>query len=157
MQLTLISSMKLPQIPLWQVLFGLVALLPAAVTVAIADTNKPISWFQESKESNSGAFEVTLDSNSSVASLNDFQNWLLTVRNNKSGEIVSRARINVSGGMPMHGHGLPTQPQATEYLGKGQYKLEGVKFNMHGQWELAFEITAAAMTDVVVFEVVVDY
>lgn len=115
------------------------------------------SWFKEVKESGSGNFKVTLDSNAAKFSLNEFQSWLVTVVDSSTGEAVSPARISVGGGMPMHGHGLPTQPQVTGYLGEGQYKVEGVKFNMHGQWILEFQITTADVVDSVVFEVVLDY
>lgn len=132
----------------------LVALpLPSSVS---ADTAAD-SWFSEVTESVNGAFTVRLDSNSPVASLNAFQNWLLTVTDSQTGEAVSPARISVAGGMPMHGHGLPTQPQVTEYLGEGRYRVEGVKFNMHGQWMLEFQITTAQTVDTAVFEVIVDY
>ena len=38
--------------------------------------------------------------------------------------------------MPQHGHGLPTEPAVTAELGDGRYRIEGVKFNMGGWWEL---------------------
>lgn len=127
------------------------------VSAAQANDSPLKSWYQETKESNAGAFTVTLDSNSSNIGLNEFQEWVLTVTRKDSGEFVSPARISVGGGMPMHGHGLPTQPQITGYTGDGQYKLEGLKFNMRGQWVLEFEIVTAEITDRVIFELVLDY
>ncbi len=115
------------------------------------------SWFKNVKESSNGIFKVTLDSNSANSSLNEFQTWLVTVVDSGTGEAVSPARISVGGGMPMHGHGLPTQPEVSGYLGEGQYQVEGVKFNMHGQWILEFQITTADAVDSVVFEVILDY
>jgi hypothetical protein len=56
--------------------------------------------------------------------------------------------------MPQHGHGLPTSPQATEYLGDGRYLIEGVRFNMGGWWELKFSISAGQGDDSAVFNVV---
>ncbi len=68
-----------------------------------------------------------------------------------SGAAVEGARIEVDGGMPRHGHGLPTRPRVTRELGNGFYQVDGVRFNMGGWWELKFRIAAAAGTDTVTF------
>jgi hypothetical protein len=67
-----------------------------------------------------------------------------------SGKGVEGLRIGVDGGMPQHGHGLPTKPKVTQDLGSGRYEVQGLKFNMGGWWELKF-IIAGAQTDSVVF------
>jgi hypothetical protein len=64
---------------------------------------------------------------------------------------VDGARIAVDGGMPQHGHGLPTQPRVTAELGEGAYQIDGVRFNMGGWWELKFAIASGAGTDTVTF------
>jgi hypothetical protein len=64
---------------------------------------------------------------------------------------VKDATIVVDGGMPEHGHGLPTEPRVTRSLGPGVYQVEGLKFNMGGWWELKFRISSAAGTDSVTF------
>jgi hypothetical protein len=64
---------------------------------------------------------------------------------------VEDAVIEMDGEMPEHGHGLPTKPQVTEYLGDGDYRVEGVKFQMTGWWEVKFEIAANGQTDEVTF------
>ena len=63
------------------------------------------------------------------------------------------ATIMIDGGMPQHGHGLPTAPRVTRSLGGGRYQVEGLKFNMGGWWELRFRITSEAGTDSVTFNV----
>lgn len=67
------------------------------------------------------------------------------------GAPVDGARITIDGGMPQHGHGLPTAPRVTRGLGGGAYQVEGLKFNMGGWWELRFRIAAPAGTDSVTF------
>ena len=67
------------------------------------------------------------------------------------GEAVSGATIVVDGGMPEHGHGLPTRPRVTSPLGGGWYEINGLRFNMGGWWELKLTITTAAGTDTVTF------
>jgi hypothetical protein len=68
-----------------------------------------------------------------------------------AGNPVDGAQIEVDGGMPQHGHGLPTQPRVTKNLGDGRYQIDGVRFNMGGWWELRLAVTAAAGTDRVIF------
>lgn len=68
-----------------------------------------------------------------------------------AGTPVDGARITIDGGMPQHGHGLPTSPRVTRDLGGGAYQVEGLKFNMGGWWELKFRIASAAGTDSVTF------
>jgi hypothetical protein len=64
---------------------------------------------------------------------------------------VENAVMAVDGGMPEHGHGLPTQPRVTHALGGGRYEIEGLRFNMGGWWELKLAINSAAGTDRVTF------
>lgn len=55
-----------------------------------------------------------------------------------NGEPIDGAAITVDGGMPQHGHGLPTKPRVTRSLGDGRYEIGGLKFNMGGWWVLTF-------------------
>jgi hypothetical protein len=67
------------------------------------------------------------------------------------GRPVDGAAIRIDGGMPQHGHGLPTRPRVTRALGNGLYEIEGVRFNMGGWWEFRLVIDAASRSDVVTF------
>lgn len=69
----------------------------------------------------------------------------------KSGQPVTGATITIDGGMPQHGHGLPTRPRVTRDLGNGTYEISGLRFNMGGWWELRLTITTPAGTDTVTF------
>jgi hypothetical protein len=68
-----------------------------------------------------------------------------------TGRPVENATISVDGGMPEHGHGLPTQPQTPRSLGGGMYDIEGLRFSMGGWWELRLSIEAAQGADRVTF------
>jgi hypothetical protein len=68
-----------------------------------------------------------------------------------NGQIVDGAAITIDGGMPQHGHGLPTKPRVTKALGNGEYVIEGVRFNMGGWWEFELDIAGNAGTDTVTF------
>jgi hypothetical protein len=52
--------------------------------------------------------------------------------------------------MPAHGHGLPTRPRARP-VGGGRYLIEGVKFQMPGEWYLELRITHRGVRDRVRF------
>jgi hypothetical protein len=68
-----------------------------------------------------------------------------------AGAPVQHARIAIGGGMPRHGHGLPTQPRVTRDLADGVYEIDGVRFNMGGWWEFTLSVTTDSGTDVVTF------
>jgi YtkA-like protein len=78
------------------------------------------------------------------------QHWTLHL-DTIDGQPVDAATITMEGGMPQHGHGLPTSPRVTRALGNGDHLIEGVKFNMGGWWVVRFAITSSAGTDTVTF------
>lgn len=61
------------------------------------------------------------------------------------------ASVEVDGGMPEHGHGLPTTPRVARGADGATYRVDGLRFNMGGWWELKFRITSEAGTDSVTF------
>lgn len=85
--------------------------------------------------------------------VNQIHSWRVTVKT-PSGEPVPQAAIRVSGGMPEHGHGFPTQPRVTAQAQPGQYLLEGMKFNMTGWWEIKLDVASAHGQDGVTFNTV---
>ena len=67
------------------------------------------------------------------------------------GRAIEEAQISIDGGMPQHGHGLPTRPRVTRNLGDGIYEIEGVRFNMGGWWEFKLAIAGSRGVDTVTF------
>ena len=67
------------------------------------------------------------------------------------GQPIENAAITIDGGMPQHGHGLPTRPRVTRNLGGGTYLIEGVRFNMGGWWEFKVSITGSTGADTITF------
>ena len=78
------------------------------------------------------------------------QRWTLHLET-AAGAPVDSATLAVDGGMPQHGHGLPTKPRVTRALGNGDHLVEGMKFNMGGWWVVKFRVNAAQGADSVVF------
>ena len=103
--------------------------------------------------SESGQYVVSYQPSASPVPINELHSWTIRIAT-PDGEPVEDASITIDGDMPQHGHGLPTQPQATSYLGDGRYLIEGVKFQMTGWWFMEFDITAAGSHDVVRFDFV---
>lgn len=68
-----------------------------------------------------------------------------------NGQAVDGAKITIDGGMPQHGHGLPTRPRVTRALGNGVYEIDGVRFNMGGWWEFQLSVDSPAGSDRVTF------
>jgi len=67
------------------------------------------------------------------------------------GAPVDSATIAVDGGMPQHGHGLPTKPRVTRHTGNGEHVVDGMKFNMGGWWIVKFRVAGALGPDSVTF------
>lgn len=99
----------------------------------------------------SGIFRVTYAAAGGQVPINQMHQWTLHVET-ADGTPVENALIQVNGDMPQHGHGLPTRPQVTEYLGNGDYLVEGLRFQMPGWWVMDFTIEANGRTDTVRFE-----
>ena len=103
--------------------------------------------------SQNGLFSVALEPEGDPVKPDKVHSWLLTLKT-AAGTPVEYAAIDISGGMPGHRRGLPTSPQATDYLGKGRYRIDGLKFTMDGWWQVRVAVSAAAGTDTVVLDVV---
>jgi hypothetical protein len=69
----------------------------------------------------------------------------------EAGVPVEGATLTIDGGMPQHGHGLPTRPRMTRTLTSGTYEIEGVRFNMGGWWEFKVTIATERGADTVTF------
>jgi hypothetical protein len=106
--------------------------------------------FGTTRLSDNGIFRATYSSDVTPTPLNELHTWTLHVET-ADGAPVEHAVIKVSGDMPEHGHGMPTQPQVTQELGGGDYRVEGMRFQMGGWWMVVFDITASGATDRVTF------
>lgn len=149
-----------PRRKLWLVLGGAVAfILVAAIAytmIMIRMMNAPVPTDLDlalSKPTDAGLYRAAIASRLDPITINTLHAWTIHVET-PDGKPVEGAQITVDGGMPQHGHGLPTQPKVTRYLGQGDYLVEGMKFNMPGWWVLSFEVTAGGQKDKVTFNLV---
>ena len=102
-----------------------------------------------------GRYVVQMEPPATPPAINQIHAWQIKL-SSADGAPVRNAHIAVDGGMPQHGHGLPTRPQVTRELAAGTYLLEGMKFSMTGWWEIKLAVQAPEGTDTAVFNVVVD-
>ena len=78
--------------------------------------------------------------------VNALHAWVLHVAT-ADGAPVEGALVTVDGDMPAHGHGMPTVPEVTADLGGGDYRVEGMQFQMGGYWVIDITVTAGGQTD----------
>jgi hypothetical protein len=124
----------------------LLVLLTAAMWVDEANADDKYAWV-----STKGVYKVNFESSLQPIEINQIHSWVLHIQSD-DGAPVTGAKLSVNGGMPAHDHGLPTRPRATEELGQGSYRLEGMRFHMRGYWEVSIEIVADGKTDTVTVE-----
>ncbi|MEX2130624.1 MAG: FixH family protein [Pseudohongiellaceae bacterium] len=97
-----------------------------------------------------GGLSVSMESRMVPLAINQMHAWVIGL-SDSSGRPLGNAEITVTGGMPVHNHGLPTEPMVTQSLGEGSYLLEGMRFHMHGLWELRIQIMLGTVQETVNF------
>ena len=131
-------------------------LIPAALLVAggiafAATRSAPPSDldYALSHLSNEGLYQVTLVPSVDPVPIGKMHAWLVEVTDAEGQPI--EAEIVMDGGMPQHGHGLPTVPQVTGKDHHGRHIVGGMRFNMPGWWVLDVEIDGTKGADTATF------
>ena len=106
-----------------------------------------------SRASPRGHFVVTLVPPARIP-LHEIHAWRVKVAT-PGGAPVAGALVYVNGGMPEHGHGLPTRPKVTGERAPGTYEVEGMKFTMPGRWEVLVAVQKLPDSDVTAFEIAI--
>ena len=106
--------------------------------------------YSRTRTSEGGAYRATIRPLGDSIPQGRLHSWTLHLET-ADGRPVDDASVAVDGGMPQHGHGLPTKPRVTRALGGGDHVVEGLKFNMGGWWVVKFAIAGSAGTDSVTF------
>jgi len=108
--------------------------------------------YSRTRTSEAGRYRATIKPDGDSIPKGKLQRWTLHLET-ATGSSVDVCDVTVDGGMPQHGHGLPTKPRVTRHLGNGDHLVEGMKFNMGGWWVVKFRVAAEAGRDSVVFNV----
>ena len=106
--------------------------------------------YSRTRRSETGLYSATITPKGDSIPKGKLQSWTIHLET-AGGAPVDSAMVTVDGGMPQHGHGLPTKPRVTRALGNGDHLVEGLKFNMGGWWVVKFRVQAPAGTDSVTF------
>ena len=106
--------------------------------------------YSRTRRSDTGLYSATIKPKGDSIPKGKLQSWTIHLET-AAGLPVDSASVTVDGGMPQHGHGLPTKPRVTRSLGNGDHLVEGLKFNMGGWWVVKFRVQAPAGTDSVTF------
>jgi hypothetical protein len=86
-------------------------------------------------------FRVQLASGINPVPMSRMHQWSVRLTG-KDGKPVSGAVLLINGGMPQHGHGLPTAPRVEATSIAGDYVVKGMKFSMNGWWVLKLDVRA---------------
>ena len=106
--------------------------------------------YARTRSSEGGLYRATIRPQGDSIPKGRMHSWTLHLES-ADGAPVDQAMVVVDGGMPQHGHGLPTKPRVTKALGNGDHAVEGMKFNMGGWWVVKFRVSSAAGSDSLVF------
>jgi hypothetical protein len=136
----------------WRLIAGvpLVTLVMAAAGHGImmqwpAPADLDLSLTQASVE---GLFVASLETG--PIALNQTHAWIVDV-DMADGTPVDIDALTIDGGMPLHGHGLPTEPKVVRDLGDGRFEVEGVLFSMPGWWIVTVHVSTPASPDAATF------
>jgi len=120
-------------------------------TTLLSPPTPDLSLTRLSKENR---FLVTLVPPEGAIGIQQIQSWQIKLAT-PAGVPIPGALVYMNGGMPEHGHGLPTRPVVTKEIVPGTYLLEGLKFSMPGWWELVVAIQVNGFEDMTYFNQIV--
>ncbi|CAM3865158.1 DUF3703 domain-containing protein [Polaromonas hydrogenivorans] len=132
------------------------AALAALATIMAGCVTQPTDLdLSLDKNSASSVYHVALVPPAQAPAINQMHSWKVKLTT-PQGTPVHGAKFVVDGGMPQHGHGLPTQPRVTREFEDGTYALDGMKFSMTGWWEVKLTIQGQQGVDKVTFNWVIN-
>jgi len=130
---------------------ALLIIVAAAISGCMAFMVPPANLdYSRVRTSVNGRYHAAIKPDGDSIPQGKLQKWTLHLET-ASGSPIDDATVSVDGGMPQHGHGLPTKPLVTRHLGNGDHLVEGMKFNMGGWWVVKFRVNTTAGADSVVF------
>jgi hypothetical protein len=123
-------------------LFLTVLPLNAATAGMFSKVPDNLDW-SLTRRSEDGRYDITIRPDIDPVPVGRIHTWTVYIVS-KGGTEPTASNVMIDGGMPQHGHGLPTRPKVTVQLLDGGYRVEGMKFNMTGWWTLTVHISGAA-------------
>ena len=127
------------------------ALLVAVAATAVAQEQTDANGTADRWTSERSMYVVSFTSSLDPIPINKMHEWILRVED-ANGDPVDGAQLSIAGGMPEHNHGLPTSPRITENTGGGDYRLQGIRFHMKGNWQIIISIFDGPTADRVIID-----
>jgi hypothetical protein len=107
-----------------------------------------------SKPTEAARYVATIAADVSPIPVGSIHTWTVTVTT-PDGKPAIGVAISIDGGMPQHGHGLPTAPKVTADLGHGAHRIDGMKFSMSGWWTITVSLDGQTGPDRAIFNLVI--
>jgi cytochrome c peroxidase len=107
--------------------------------------------FEVAMQSRNGYYQAVLHTPGEVPPVAQTHSWTLTLQT-RDGRAFVPGQLSLGGGMPAHGHGLPTEPRVTRHLGDGRFLIEGLRFNMSGRWQISISLSGPLGLDTLIAE-----
>jgi hypothetical protein len=107
-----------------------------------------------SKPTEAARYVATIAADVSPVPVGSIHTWTVTVTT-PDGRPAAGVATSIDGGMPQHGHGLPTAPKVTDDLGNGAHRIDGMKFSMSGWWTVTVAIDGPAGPDSATFNLMI--
>jgi len=111
-----------------------------------------VSAFEKTVDSERGIYKLHFSTDYNQIPIRQMHTWRVRV-SDAQGEAFIPGNIAIDGGMPSHGHGLPSEPKFTHYLGDGELQLDGILFNMLGTWELRVTLIGPVGMDTAILSI----
>ena len=136
----------------WRLIVGVPL---AAILVAAGGHGIKMLWpapadldYALTRTSEKGAFVASLETG--PIALNQPQTFVVDVDRTDGAQVEIDA-LKLDGGMPLHGHGLPAEPEVVRDLGHGRFEVSGVLFSMPGWWVVNVHLDTASGPDTATF------
>ncbi|CAN5313422.1 FixH family protein [soil metagenome] len=134
MQITMLYARLWAPLALSLAIAGAFGSVPSRSSAAVLGPELPQVRYTDHAQ-----YRVQVRSDVLPVPMRQLPTWRIHI-SDASGMPVRQAVVQVSGGMPEHHHGLPTQPRVTELPAAGDYLVNGVRFSMTGRWVLILAI-----------------
>ena len=103
--------------------------------------------------SHNGVYRASLVEPSGPARPFGSRVWTVEVKT-AAGSPVEGATLALESWMPDETQVLATRPRVTGYLGAGRYRIDGLRIDRRGWWNVRLQVTAAGGTDSLAFNLV---
>ena len=101
-----------------------------------------------------GTLQASYETDFLEVPLNGVHSWRLSLQD-KRGQPVTEADIDLTADMPEHLHGMTTTALVQETETPGHYLVRGMNFHMPGYWEVTLDISGAGSRHLLRFNLIV--